>query len=166
MMNALKRLSQSIGFTPAESRVAAFLVAAFLVGIGIKLYRGYADAGPRPDYAAMDAEFARAARALPPPDSARSSGYGAAAGLPADSSGKSRARSSRKQEVPRGSININTARKEDFMRLPGIGETTAERIVQYRRDHGPFSTLEELMNVKGIGKKKFERIAASCTMGK
>lgn len=165
-MNALKRLSQSIGFTPAERRVAAVLLATFLLGIGIKMYRVYADPAPPFDYAAEDTAFARAARAPAPADSLRARGEGAAPAALPDAAPKSRTNGSRKKEVAPRSVHINTARKEDFMRLPGIGETTAERIVQYRRDHGPFSTLEELMNVKGIGKKKFERIAPSCTLGK
>lgn len=163
-MNALKRLSQSIGFTPAESRVALVLLATFLLGIGIKVYRFYVDPAPVFEYAAMDAEFTRAARAVPAADSLQQST--ARREPPPDSASAKRPHASRKKEVPRGGVHINTARKEDFMLLPGIGEITAERIVQYRRDHGPFSTLEELMNVKGIGKKKFERIAQSCTLGK
>ena len=52
------------------------------------------------------------------------------------------------------------------MALPGVGETTAERILEYRHEHGRFSSLEDLLNVKGIGKKKLERIAPCCTIGK
>ena len=163
MMNALKRLSQSIGFTPAESRVAVFLVAMFLLGAGIKLYRAHLGRAAPFDYAAVDAEFARFANQGAASDSLRS----AAAPGAADTTRGSWERKSGKKLVPSPrSINLNTAPKEELMKLPGIGETTAERIVQYRRDHGPFSTLEDVMNVKGIGKKKFERIAPSCFIGK
>jgi competence ComEA-like helix-hairpin-helix protein len=156
MMNAMKKLSQSIGFTPSERRVALFLVATFFLGIGIRVYRGFADPTPTFDYAAMDAEFASHG---PPADSPKHTAAHAAA----EKGGGGR---SRKKEVPPGSLNINTARKEQLMTLPGVGETTAERILEYRREHGPFTSLDDLLNVKGIGKKKLERIAPCCTIGK
>src|SRR3972149_181313 len=54
-------------------------------------------------------------------------------------------------------ININNAFAVDLMKLPGIGEITADRIIEYREKTGGFKKIDELMNVKGIGKKKFEK---------
>ena len=54
--------------------------------------------------------------------------------------------------------NINSATKIELMELPGIGETTAMKIIAYREEHGPFSSIEELMNVSGIGESKFAAI--------
>ena len=62
-------------------------------------------------------------------------------------------------------IDINTAGKEDFMALPGIGEVLAERILAYRNEVGRFQRPEELMNVDGIGKKRFEDILDLITIG-
>ena len=56
------------------------------------------------------------------------------------------------------SININTAGKEDLIKLPGVGETTAEKIILFRETHGIFETIEDIMKVKGIGKKKFAKM--------
>ena len=56
-----------------------------------------------------------------------------------------------------GLININTADAEKLMKLKGIGEKTAAKIIEYREQH-PFEKPEDIMNVKGIGEKKFEDI--------
>lgn len=55
-------------------------------------------------------------------------------------------------------INLNSATLEDLMTLPKIGEVTANRIIEYRATHGGFISIEELINVKGIGAKTLERI--------
>ena len=56
------------------------------------------------------------------------------------------------------SININTATVEELTELPGIGEATANKIIEYRKQNGKFETIEELKNVAGIGNSKFENI--------
>ena len=56
------------------------------------------------------------------------------------------------------SINLNKAGMSDLVKLPGIGEKTAEKIVQLRNEKGKFKRLEELMEVKGIGEVKFNKI--------
>ncbi|WP_158098438.1 ComEA family DNA-binding protein [Collinsella sp. An307] len=56
-------------------------------------------------------------------------------------------------------ININTATEAELDVLPGVGPSTAEAIVADREENGPFSTIEDLMRVSGIGEKKFEKLA-------
>jgi competence ComEA-like helix-hairpin-helix protein len=56
------------------------------------------------------------------------------------------------------SVNINTAGLTDLTLLPGIGTSTAERILEYRRTHKGFKTIRELMNIKNIGLKKFNKL--------
>ena len=69
---------------------------------------------------------------------------------------------SQKQTVhsvsPAERININTASVDDLMSLPGIGQSTAEKIVQYRKEKGLFSSIAQLTNVSGIGEKKLADI--------
>ena len=55
-------------------------------------------------------------------------------------------------------LDLNTATREELMELPGVGEVTADRILDYRREHGPFSAVEELLNVSGIGPGKLEAL--------
>ncbi|MGI5970323.1 MAG: ComEA family DNA-binding protein [Oscillospiraceae bacterium] len=57
-----------------------------------------------------------------------------------------------------GLININLADYETLQELPGIGEALALRIIQYREQNGPFEYIDEIMDVEGIGEKKFESI--------
>jgi len=58
-------------------------------------------------------------------------------------------------------VNINTASAEEIAAaLNGVGESKAEAIVAYRKQHGPFKTLADLQNVKGIGEKTLEKNAA------
>jgi competence protein ComEA len=54
-------------------------------------------------------------------------------------------------------VNLNTASKTRLMSIPGVGEATADRILQYR-SHSPFARPEDLQNIKGIGEKRFERM--------
>lgn len=64
---------------------------------------------------------------------------------------------SKKKQTPTNKINLNKATKFELMILPGIGEKTAEVIIEYRKTK-PFGRIEDIMNVKGIGPKKFEKI--------
>jgi len=60
--------------------------------------------------------------------------------------------------LARGKININKATVKELQTLPGIESVIAQRIVDYRHEYGPFKKIEDLMQVKGIGKKRFEKI--------
>lgn len=55
-------------------------------------------------------------------------------------------------------ININTASTDELITLHGIGPKIAAEIVNYREKHGKFKSIEDIKKVRGIGKKKFEKI--------
>lgn len=61
-------------------------------------------------------------------------------------------------------VNLNTADKETLMTLPGIGESKAEAIIQYRKDNGDFSAIEDVMNISGIKEGAFAKIKDKITV--
>lgn len=62
-------------------------------------------------------------------------------------------------------IDLNTASKSALMNIPGIGPSTAEKILEYRKVN-TFMNIEDIMNVKGIGEKKFEKMKQWLKVGK
>jgi len=64
-----------------------------------------------------------------------------------------------------GKIDLNRATAEELQALPGIGASLAQRIVEYRKENGPFQRIEDLMNVRGIGEKNFLKIRDRIIVG-
>lgn len=62
-------------------------------------------------------------------------------------------------------VDVNKAEALELQSLPGIGPALAERIIQHREKNGPFKRPEDLMNVPGIGEKKFETLKDKITVG-
>lgn len=63
-----------------------------------------------------------------------------------------------------GKIDINKGDADALKSLPGIGDVLSRAIIAYREKHGPFNDIEDIMNVSGIGKKRFETIKDSITV--
>lgn len=57
-----------------------------------------------------------------------------------------------------GKVNINTAEKDKLLTLPGIGDSTADKIIKYRDENGKFEKIEDIKNINGIGEAKFKNI--------
>ncbi|HID52172.1 MAG TPA: ComEA family DNA-binding protein [Anaerolineae bacterium] len=64
-----------------------------------------------------------------------------------------------------GLININTATIEELDALPGVGPSTAQKIIEHRESSGPFAAIENIMDVTGIGEAKFAKIKDQITVG-
>ncbi len=63
-----------------------------------------------------------------------------------------------------GKVNINAADEKDLCQVRGVGPSTAKKIIEHRTANGPFSKIEDIMKVKGIGKGKFEKIKEKITI--
>lgn len=128
-----QRLIDWLALTSTERKVILFLAGTFLLGAGIRLYSEAFPTIQRLDYHASDSTFA-------------------------DLSSKIQADASSEGRLSLSKINLNKATKEQLIALPGIGTVVAERIMQYRKERGLFSSVEELLKIKGISKKKLEQI--------
>lgn len=62
-------------------------------------------------------------------------------------------------------LDLNTATAAELTELNGIGEALAARILDYREQHGPFASVEDLLNVNGIGEKKLSLLEGWITVG-
>ncbi len=135
-----RRLSDWLALTSTERNVILFLSGMFLVGAGIRLFQETFPAVPQFDYSASDSTFAA---------------------LQEQEAEETVAEDDTAVAIV---VNINTATKQEMMGLPGIGEVMAERILAYREKAGSFKSVEEVGNVKGIGKKKLERLRPLMTV--
>ncbi len=66
--------------------------------------------------------------------------------------------------VAQAPVNLNQASAEELIALKGIGPKMAERIIAYRQEHGPFKAVDQLVQVKGIGNAKFQKLKDQVTV--
>jgi len=129
-----QRLVNWLAMTRSEQRVILFLSTTLVVGAGIRLYQETYPSRRQFNYRTVDSSFA-AFREQMAPESVQ-----------------------QKMGGPGKLVNINNASKDELVALPGIGQTLAERIVLFRGNKGKFGSAEDLQKVKGISKKKFEKL--------
>jgi competence ComEA-like helix-hairpin-helix protein len=157
----LKKLSVLIGLTEAEIKVLLFLTMTFLAGFSYKTFFIIDDAAAvrKFDYSYEDSLFFAIGEDLETEEDAiqddKSVDYKQEV---LDFNERSFSESNTKEAPAAKSINLNSAKIEELILLPGIGEKTAERILEFRTKRGKFNTLEELLEVKGIGDSKFQNV--------
>jgi competence protein ComEA len=95
----------------------------------------------------------------PPASNLPTTAAGGKKGAKSAHSGSKPAGKTEKLTTPgQGQINLNTASASELQRIPGIGPAMAERLIAYRQQNGAFHSVEDLLQVSGIGEKKFARI--------
>ncbi len=157
----LERISKKIGITQTELKISLFVIFVFLFGLTYKVFFEKKESVPYQifDYSEEDEKF-----------------YGSETDTTSVDFQKSDEKEvDYKQEVldfnsqgfdniqkkilpAEKSINVNTAKLEEFVNLPGIGPKTAQNIIDYRSKHKRFNNTNELLEVKGIGQAKLAKI--------
>ncbi len=156
-MKFYQKLAEKIGFTKTELKIITFLIAVLLAGLVVKLFNWENDDPVKNnfDYTAIDSIFYSAnilkAELLENKsfDSNQES---------SDFNKSNFNTNIKKQKLAERSIDLNTASLNQLAMLPGIGIKTAEKILAYRKASGGFSRIDELLEVKGIGDSKFDKI--------
>ena len=159
----LKKLSRKIGFTETEIKVILFLAVGFLFGFVIKIYNDNSKPEYKSyDYTQEDSLFNyynnRAEKNLTDEKNRKENKIVDSKEEVLDFSSTGFEKKKSLPPPEEKSINLNTAGLETLIRLPGIGEITAQKIIDLRSIKTKFENLEELMEVKGIGKVKFNKI--------
>ena len=70
------------------------------------------------------------------------------------------------KKPPTHPININSASSAQLQQVPGIGPATADKILQMRKSYGAFKSVDDLLAIKGLGKKRLEKMRKYLTVGK
>ncbi|HEX2868360.1 MAG TPA: helix-hairpin-helix domain-containing protein [Ignavibacteriales bacterium] len=156
-----RKTANHLGFTRTEFIVLTALTGIFLAGLLLKYSFSESPAPYRDfDYSASDSMFLASDSTLKEEEILRD--LSPETGSPGrkkvlETSGEN---VSFRKKVLAGenSININSSEAADLMKLPGIGEKTAGKIVELRRLKGRFNSIEELLEVKGIGPAKLNKI--------
>lgn len=149
-----RKIADLLGFTKTELTVISFLLGVFLFSLTVNFFNSKDGFSPKDfDYAHADSLFLSSGES----DSSNSFTTG-------DNYKKEvldlKQNKTVKKSLPSGekSINLNKADKTELMKLPGIGEKTALKIIEYRQSSGGFKNVEEIQEVKGIGPAKFGKI--------
>lgn len=162
-MNPFEKFSKKIGFTSTETNVILFILLACLIGIAVNIIKNVKNdkAFLEFEYKHEDSLFNAASDLSGIEDSTGNQEEKKIAshrGLLDFTKEKFPKRNTKNISLPHKIININKARMSELIQLPGLGQKTASAIVDYRNKYGRIKSLDELLNIKGIGKTKLEKI--------
>jgi comEA protein len=146
-MSVMRALHDRFGFTRTEIHAIMVLTGTLVLGSAVKWFRTTeATVAPRFDYATHDSTFiALSTRAIEQQGD--------------EPNVVPRRFTAHRETAPAiGSIDLNKATKDELIRLPGIGPSYADRILDFRERLGRFGSADQLLQVKGIGKRRLEKI--------
>ena len=153
-----KNRINKLGFTETEAKVVIFLVLSFILGSTAKYIKD-----SQSDYEHLNYNYAKIDSIFLNADTDKGNIKANLADKNVDSHAELLDFSKNKLNSETDSfnlnkININKADLSSLLLLPGIGEKTAQKILNYRNEYQSFKSIEELLKVKGIGKAKLEKI--------
>lgn len=174
-MNRIYRLQQHLSITDIEATAILVLCGALTIGFGVRQIQGQPPEPASSLFSEVDERWAardslatmegaeavgpsQLAMRIVPADSVLIPGSGYADSPPGRRASRSRATSRSTANTP-VRMNLNTADAEMLQRLPRIGPALAGRIIAYRQDRGPFTNINQVVHVRGIGEKTLEKMA-------
>ncbi len=166
----IKYLSTKTGFTATEIKVIIFLALMFILGAGYKYFKSAEQKDfskkEKFDYSDQDKLFFNSK--YENPDSVKN--FSKDKNLVdskhkvLDFNNSNFKKITKNSPLKEKSINLNSANLEQLVLLPGIGEKTAKKIIEFRQNNGKFSSVNQLLKVKGIGKLKLNKIKIYLTI--
>jgi competence protein ComEA len=156
----LKKFSEKIGFTQTEIKVVLFLAIVFAIGLGVKyvFFKNSVANAKKYDYSIQDSIFQEIEIQDNRLRNEEIAGKAVDYKQEVLDFNTTNFKNSKKDVPPEKSININKASLEDLLKLPGIGEKTAGNIIDFREKITRFKKLNDILNVKGIGTSKLNKI--------
>ncbi len=159
----IQKISRKIGFTETEIKIVLFLIVALIFGMSVQLIKESKNNKDlfQFDYGKEDSLFYNDAIMEEVDESAEKiieKGVDSKRELLDFNGAKFAGNKIKNSGLPAENIDINKASVDEFASLPGIGPKTAAAIFEYRKRNGDFRKVEDLKNIKGIGKAKFEKI--------
>lgn len=155
-MQWVYRLQQRLAITRGECNVILVLAFLFALGLAARYLQSEAQPLPSANYAEAERLFQHASEA-PLAEAAAEAAPDSVAEATADTAPQPRVYTP-KSTPPAASVNLNTATATELQRLPRIGPKMAARIIAYREAHGAFRRVQDLVQVRGIGKKTLAQL--------
>ncbi|MDY0082783.1 MAG: helix-hairpin-helix domain-containing protein [Ignavibacteriaceae bacterium] len=156
-----ERLSKRTGLTKTEIKILGFLISVFFIGIIYKTFFNNQESNPylSYDYEEEDTKFYAFTSDSASLNSQKSGSTNIDYKQEVLDFNTQDFKNIKKKILPaEKSINLNTAAADELANLPGIGEKTAQKIIEYRLSIKRFKNVDQLLNVKNIGDKKLKQI--------
>jgi len=163
-MEFLEKIKQkifSIGITDNELRLIFFLILILFIGLALKVFKNTYSQHEKFNYTYVDSLFIEYEGRINVTDDV----FAMARDTTIINELIRRHDLSKKNTLPPDKkININEASENELALLPNVGTKTAEKIIKYREKTIKFKSIEDVMKIKGIGKKKFEKMKNNITV--